>query len=107
MSNLPKHTVSSGNVFADMGLDNPEELLAHAQLGAVVFTLVEKRGLKQRETAELLGVNQSEVSRLMNGYFDVFSTDKMLDFLKRLNQKVTITIRERQQGEAFQEVHPI
>ncbi len=107
MSNLPKHTISSGNVFADMGLENPEEKLAHARLGAVVFSFVEERGLKQRETAELLGVNQSEVSRLMNGYFDVFSTDKLLDFLRRLNKKVTITISDRQQGEAFQEVYPV
>ena len=107
MNNLPKHTVSSGNVFADLQLDNPEERLAHARLGAVVFQLLEERGLKQREIAELLGINQSEVSRLMNGHFHLFSTDKLLDFLKRLNQKVTISVRERQQGEAFQEVHPV
>src|SRR5262249_44659908 len=44
------------------------------------------------------------VSHLMNGHFSRFSTEKLLDFLKRLDQKVTIRIREHRPGEPYQEV---
>lgn len=40
----------------------------------------------------------------MNGHFSRFTTDKLLDFLRRLNQKVTIEISPHHQGEPFQAV---
>jgi predicted XRE-type DNA-binding protein len=47
---------------------------------------------------------QSDVSHLMNGHFSRFTTDKLLDFLKRLDQKVTIQISHHHEGEPYQEV---
>jgi hypothetical protein len=35
-------TVSSGNVFADLGLPNPEELLAKAELANKITVLIRK-----------------------------------------------------------------
>jgi predicted XRE-type DNA-binding protein len=40
----------------------------------------------------------------MNGHFGRFTTDKLLDFLKRLDWKVTIQIRPHRSGEPYQEV---
>jgi predicted XRE-type DNA-binding protein len=94
----------SGNVFADLGLDDADELFARAQLGFHVHKLLKSRKLKQREAAALLGVKQPEVSHLMNGHFSRFTADKLLDFLKRLDQKVTIQIRPHKPGEPYQEV---
>lgn len=105
MNNAIEHTVSSGNVFADLRLNNPNELQAHAQLGYIVYRLLKERATNEQDMVELLEVDQSRISRLMNGHFGYFSTDDLLEFLKRLNQKVTIRVRERQQGEAFQEVY--
>jgi predicted XRE-type DNA-binding protein len=94
----------SGNVFADLGLDNADELLARAQIGFHVFMILESRELKQREISDILGIAQSDVSHLMNGHFSRFTTDKLLDFLKRLNQKVTIQISPHRPGEPYHEV---
>src|SRR5437764_1205704 len=94
----------SGNVFADLGLDDADELFARAQLGFHVFKLLKARKLKQREVVTLLGIKQPEVSHLMNGHFSRFTADKLLDFLKRLDQKVTIQIRPHKPGEPYQEV---
>jgi predicted XRE-type DNA-binding protein len=94
----------SGNVFADLGLEDADELFARAQLGFHVYQLLTARKLKQREAASLLGIKQPEVSHLMNGHFSRFTTDKLLDFLKRLDQKVTIQIRPHYPGEPYQEV---
>lgn len=95
---------SSGNVFADLGLEDAEELFARAKLGFHVYQLLKAKDLKQREAATLLGVKQPEVSHLMNGHFSRFTVDKLLDFLKRLDQKVTIQVRPHRSGEPYQDV---
>ena len=95
---------SSGNVFADLGLEDAEELFVRAKIGFFVFRILEEKELKQREIASVLGIAQSDVSHLMNGHFNRFTTDKLLDFLKRLDQKVTIQISHHQQDEPYQQV---
>jgi len=99
-----KAEVGSGNVFADLGLKDADRLMARAQIGFHVFTILEAKKLKQREMATILGIAQSDVSHLMNGHFSRFTTDKLLDFLKRLNRKVTIEVSRRHKGEPYQEV---
>ena len=94
----------SGNVFADLEMENADELLARARLGYCVYKILEEQKLKQREIAALLGIAQPDVSHLMNGHFNRFTTDKLLTFLKRLNRKVTIQVSPRRPGEPFQEI---
>jgi predicted XRE-type DNA-binding protein len=94
----------SGNVFADLGLEDADELYARAQMGFHVYTILKDKKLKQREIASLLGIAQPDVSHLMNGHFSRFTTDKVLDFLKRLDRKVSIRISPHKPGEPYQEV---
>jgi predicted XRE-type DNA-binding protein len=94
----------TNNIFADIGLPNPDERLAHAQIGVAVLKILQNRNLKQREIANLLGIKQAEVSHLVNGHFNRFTTDKFLDFLKRLDQKVIIQVSHRNEGEPYQQV---
>jgi predicted XRE-type DNA-binding protein len=94
----------SGNVFADLELEEADELLARAKIGFHVHKILEEKKLTQREIAPLLGIKQPEVSHLMNGHFSRFTTDKLLDFLKRLDRKVTIRISQHKPGEPYQEV---
>lgn len=94
----------SGNVFADLGLKDADQLLARSQIGFHVYKILEDKKLKQREIAAVLGIAQPDVSHLMNGHFSRFTTDKLLDFLKRLNRKVTIEVSRRHKGEPYQQV---
>jgi predicted XRE-type DNA-binding protein len=86
-------TKGSGNVFADLGLPQAEDLQTRAQLTHQIYSLIKERGLKQKDAAELLGIKQPDVSALMNGRFADFSVDRLLHFLVRLNQNVEIIIR--------------
>jgi predicted XRE-type DNA-binding protein len=95
---------SSGNIFADLGLEDAEELFTRAQIGFCVFKILEDKKLKQREIASVLGIAQTDVSHLMNGHFSRFTTDRLLDFLKRLDQKVTIQVSHHHEGEPYQQV---
>src|ERR1700760_976111 len=99
-----EHEEGSGNVFADLGLPDADERLARSKLGFHVYRLLAARELTQREIAALLGIKQPEVSHLMNGHFSRFTTEKLLDFLKRLDRKVTIRISPHRPGEPYQEV---
>ncbi len=99
-----KFEEGSGNVFADLGLKDADQLLVRSQIGYHVCKIIEGRKLKQREIAGVLGIAQPDVSHLMNGHFSRFTTDKLLDFLKRLDQKVTIEVSRHHRGEPYQEV---
>ena len=85
---------SSGNVFADLGLDHPEELNAKARIAYRICQLLEGRNLTQMEAATLLGVDQPKVSALMHGRLDGFSSDRLFRFLTALNQDVEIVIKK-------------
>ncbi len=96
--------LGTGNVFADLGLDDSDELYARAKIGFHVYQILKAKKLPQREIAGLLGIKQPEVSHLMNGHFSRFTTDKLLVFLRRLERKVTIRISRHKPGEPYQEV---
>ncbi len=94
----------SGNIFADLGLKDSAELFTRAQIGFLVFNILKDRKLKQREIAGVLGIAQPDVSHLMNGHFSRFTTEKLLDFLKRLDRKVKIEVSRHHKGEPYQQV---
>ncbi|GGA12284.1 helix-turn-helix domain-containing protein [Okeania sp. KiyG1] len=81
---------SSGNVFADIALDDANELFTRGKIGIQVIRLLKKRHLKQDKISEILNISPSEVSHLMNGEFQRFSEGKLLDFLKRLDIEITL-----------------
>jgi len=89
---------SSGNVFADLGLEEAEELFTRGKIGIQVIRLLKQRNLKQREISDILGIPQPEVFHLMKGEFQRFSEGKLLTFLKRLDTEVTLHLRPRQAG---------
>ena len=95
---------SSGNVFADLGLDDADELYTRAALGAQVVAMLKAHGYTQAEAATCLGIKQPEVSALMCAKFHRFSQERLIGFLNRLNLKVIIQISRHHHGEPFQQV---
>lgn len=91
---------SSGNVFVDLGLKHPEELLAKAELVQRITTIIAERKLTQVRAAKLLGIDQPKVSALLRGKLDGFSTDRLFRFLNALGSNVDIFIRPTRTGEA-------
>lgn len=69
MTQEPVFEESSGNVFADLGLEDADELFTRGKIGIQVLRLLKQRDLKQREINQLLGIPQPEVSHLMKGEF--------------------------------------
>lgn len=83
---------SSGNVFADLGLPNPEEALAKAEIARQIGKIIKKRHLNQTKAAKILGIDQPKVSSLLHGYLKGFSLERLFRFLNDLGQDVNIAI---------------
>jgi predicted XRE-type DNA-binding protein len=85
-------TEGSGNVFADVGIEQPEEYLAKAELARQIIGALEARRLTQTEAARILGVSQPKVSALQNGRLDGFSTERLIRFMNLLGRDVSIVV---------------
>lgn len=83
---------SSGNVFADLGVKNPEEALVKARLAHVITDAIKTRGMTQVEAAEFLGIDQPRVSRLVRGQLVGLSIDRLLRFVTLLGSDIKITV---------------
>jgi predicted XRE-type DNA-binding protein len=83
----------SGNVFADLGLPNPELALAKARLVQSIRDLIAERKLTQVKAAKLLGLDQPKVSALVRGRVEGYSIDRLFRFLNALGQRIEITVR--------------
>jgi len=87
--------IGSGNVFADLGLPNPEERLVKAQLASLISSLIEQKNLTQMQAAELLGIDQPKVSALTRGRLEGFSLQRLLRFLNALGNDVEIIVKPK------------
>jgi predicted XRE-type DNA-binding protein len=81
------------NVFKDIGMPNAEEHLVKAQLVFKIDTIMKDRGLRQVEAADLFGVKQPDVSKMLRGEFRQFSVERLLRFLVALDQDVEIVVK--------------
>jgi predicted XRE-type DNA-binding protein len=85
---------SSGNVFADIGFSNDQEMLVKANLALKISEIIAQRRLTQIEAALVLGIPQPKLSKLLRGQFHGVSETKMLECLNRLGRDIQIVIRK-------------
>ena len=83
----------SGNVFADIGLPNPEEALAKAEIARQINRILAQRGLNQVQAGELLKIAQPRVSDLARGRLGKFSLEKLLQFARLTGIDVEIRMK--------------
>lgn len=84
---------STGNVFADLELPNPDLALVKAELVRRIRDVIAERRLTQSRAGRLLGLDQPKVSTLLRGRVEGYSIDRLFRFLSALGQQVEITVR--------------
>lgn len=87
-----EYEVGSDNIFADLGVPNPEKALAKSQLAWEINKIIKKRKLTQAKVAKILKIDQPKVSLLLRGYLKSFSLERLLRFLNDLGQDIYISI---------------
>jgi predicted XRE-type DNA-binding protein len=97
-ASLVSITESTGNVFRDLGVPNPEQELIKARLTLQINNIIRERRLTQAQAGKLLGIKQPHVSLLMRNRSGSFSAGRLMEFLTALGQDVEITVRPARRG---------
>jgi len=90
-----KLTVSSGNLFTDLGRANPQEDQLKSNLARRISGVIRERGLTQQQAGDVLGVGQSKVSSLMRGHINGVSVERLLQHLTAFDNDVDIIVRPK------------
>ncbi|MBU2810978.1 helix-turn-helix transcriptional regulator [Acidithiobacillus thiooxidans] len=90
--------MSSGNVYADIGAPDAEEMLLKAQLASRIADMIQSKGFTQSQAAEILGIPQPKLSLMLRGQFRGISEAKMLECLARLGRDIQIVIGPERAG---------
>jgi predicted XRE-type DNA-binding protein len=91
---------SSGNVYADLGYPDSEDMLIKAQLVTKIAEIIRQRHLTQAQAAKLLRLTQPKISRLLRGEFRGISERRLLQCLTRLGRDVQIIVKQTPQQRA-------
>jgi predicted XRE-type DNA-binding protein len=86
-------TPSSGNVFADLGFDNPEEMLLKAELVRQISSAIKEKGWNHYQAAAALDMEQPMVSDLLKGRFREYSIEQLFRYLNALDRDLEIIVK--------------
>jgi predicted XRE-type DNA-binding protein len=100
MSATAKVERGSGNVYADLGRPDADEMLVKAQLVARIGDIIKSRKLTQKEAAQIMGMTQAKVSQMLRGHFRGISQAKLLDCLAALGNDVEIRVKPTRRKKA-------
>ena len=92
MKDMEKIEPGSGNVFRDLGLPNPEEALAKAELARQIHEVIKAKRLTQAQAAKIMGVDQPRVSEIVSGKLSKYTIDRLLRYLLRLGRDIEIRV---------------
>jgi len=76
---------SSGNIFADISLPNPDERVAKADLAIRITEVICASRLTQRQAAHMLKIDQATISRLLRGQLSDLSAETLTRLLTCLS----------------------
>ncbi len=97
---------SGGNIFAALGLAHPRRVKARAEIMLTIAKIIKKRGLTQKQVAEILNLPQSKVSCLVNGKLSMFSLDHLFELLNALDTDVKVVLGSKKEEHATIEIIP-
>lgn len=78
--------VSSGNVFADLGLPDADELKSKVVLAIAIKREIAARGWSQARAADVLALSPMQVSALLRCRLDEFSVERLTSLVRAVNQ---------------------
>lgn len=86
-------TMGSGNIFADLGLPDADDMLLKSKLVIELRQLIDARNLTQTVAAALIGISQPDLSRLLRGQFEGYSVGRLMEMLTHFDSDVEIVRR--------------
>ncbi|MBD2566729.1 helix-turn-helix domain-containing protein [Anabaena lutea] len=90
------YTISSGNIFQDLGFANAEEKLAKVKLASVIADILEQQQITPQQAAQILGLELEQINNLSNGILKEFTIENLLTYLIQLGQNIEIMVTNQQ-----------
>ncbi len=100
-----EHTISSGNVFGDLGYEDSIEMSMKSDLVRVLADIISASGKTQNEVANILGIDQPKISRTLRGQFRGLSLDKIMSYILALGSDINMTISKKKDGNSTGHFH--
>src|SRR5689334_4552779 len=85
----------SGNVFRDLGQDNPDAAQLRAVLAAEIIKALDREKLTVRAAQRRTGFAAADFSRIRNADLGRFTLDRLMAILNRLGSRIEVKIRVR------------
>ena len=82
----------SGNIFADLGLPDPELEQLRAILAAEIGKTLAADKLTVRAAEKITGVAAADFSRIRQARLKSFTIDRLMTILDRLDRKVQVSV---------------
>jgi predicted XRE-type DNA-binding protein len=90
----------SGNVFRDLGRENPDAEQFKAILAAEIIKALNKEHLTVRAAHDRTGIAAADFSRIRNAELGRFTVDRLMSILNKLGARIEIKVRIRRQKAA-------
>ena len=87
---MANYTLSTGNVFKDLGLPSPDERLAKAKLAYEINSLITAQGMTQKEAADCLRISQYKMMQIRNGRLNRFTVVCLRSLLEKLEKRTQL-----------------
>jgi predicted XRE-type DNA-binding protein len=101
------YTISSGNIFQDLGFANAEEKLAKVKLASVIADILEQQQITPQQAAQILGLELEQINNLTNGILKEFTIENLLSYLIKLDQNVEIMVINQQPDKSQPKINVI
>ena len=85
----------SGNVFRDLGHENPDVEQCKAILAAEIIKALDREDLSVRAAHGRTGIAAADFSRIRNADLGRFTVDRLMSIINRLGSRVEVRVRVR------------
>ena len=83
---------SSGNIYADLGFEDPQSMLLRARLAMEISKIIKTEGWSQREAAARMHTTQPKINDTVRGRIGSMSIDRLVDMLAAAGRQVEIRV---------------
>ena len=77
---------SSGNVYVDIGVANPEQMLKKARIVAQISQVITYSEGRISRAVGILGLSETELKELLHGHFQDYREADLVEYLEKLHQ---------------------
>lgn len=83
----------SGNVYRDLGKDNPDLRQFKAILATEIIKALDRDRLTVREAHARTGIAAADFSRIRNADLGRFTVDRLMSIINRLGSRIEVAVK--------------